>query len=54
MEVRREKSFKILSFFLKKDIKSMSIFTFRKIMLKKIYPLFWIFNNFANALPYML
>ena len=35
MKGRRKKLVKILSFFLKKDMKSMSIFTFRKKMLTK-------------------
>ena len=54
MKGRRKKLVKILSFFLKKDMKSMSIFTFRKKMLVKKNPLFWIFDIFTNALRYML
>ena len=40
MEGRRKKLVKILSFFLKKDMKRLSIFTFRKKMLTKKNPLF--------------
>ena len=50
MKGRRKKLVKILSFFLKKDMKSMSIFTFRKKMLTKKNPLFR-FSIFLHA-PY--
>ena len=53
MKGRREKLVKILSFFLKKDMESMSIFTFRKKMLTKKIHIFEIFDFFTNALPYM-
>ena len=54
MKGLRKKIINILSFFLKKDIESMSIFTFRKIMLTKKNPIFRIFHIFTSPLPRMV